>query len=466
MLLRPIHLRIINFVLGLLFIVFLIFLFVSLIEFEDLTMDENTRQEDSIYKSFDQKIDLNTVLNSSFYALGKTSVSFELPDLRGMLFFYGINRRPDASEDKKLLFIGIKGTQEVYFVQSDECTYLSQDPAILNRWQVVKDTTKTPLWATFKPVENKVFVSLSMHDEKKQIVETPDHLHHFFLDEIQAAMPRTGIENWFIEDMRVDASLLLKQKAVWYGKDEFLNRVGIDEYQEYIDKERLQFFDGVSPYYCYVSEGSCLVFEDGRWVVVDPSEQTRTLSLLVVRKVDERVMSFDLWSPEGRYKYSYDLPRSQKAEFDPSRFNIRLVGARSKKEWIVTIGGKRTTLLLDDWLLFKGDEWEKITTEEKLDDYIRGDLTGYLLILEGTEKLSNENCLIGTLIDDTRSRKTPVAIQPSHVWSKESLRDARSKANKVNDDDDDDDDDYYDDDDDDDVEYDDDDSDDDDDDLV
>ena len=98
------------------------------------------------------------------------------------------------------------------------------------------------------------------------------------------------------------------------------------------------------------------------------------------------------------------------------KFDLKLVGARSKRDWIAELGGVRMLVRSDDWFLFHDGAWSKISSLDELDDFIVGNIRGPLLVLEGSEKSGNEMYLVGRVYDTTRTQCVPLKISLFKSW--------------------------------------------------
>ena len=259
---------------------------------------------------------------------------------------------------------------------------------------------------------NQAIVLLKMKDAQGNIVPDTADISYFVLSELPLPPANDAIQDWKIGFEKVDATLFTRQKAKWYGQDLFLENYGDKEYEHTIGRERIEFGEGddENRYVCFAKEGDLLVFSDGKWQSVDAGPQSVGKSLLHAKKINEQSILFDLWDPEGKRKVAIELHKTPEPPSTATQFDIRLVGARSRKDWIAEIAGARMLLRTDDWLLYHDGKCERLTSQEQIDNYLKGQLRGELVILEGTERVDNQICLVGARINESKTKLSPISI--------------------------------------------------------
>ena len=174
--------------------------------------------------------------------------------------------------------------------------------------------------------------------------------------------------------------------------------------------EQIQFEKDTTLYSCYVKEGDLLCFEENQWKKVEPGPNSREKPLLQVKTVNEQNILFELWDNDGKRKITLELQKTIDATPTTNLFDIKLVGARSRKDWIAEISGKRTLLRSDDWLLCQDGKCERIHSKTQLDDYVNGNIQGELIALEGTARIDNQTCLVGTKFNVSKSVATQISL--------------------------------------------------------
>lgn len=366
----------------------------------------------------------------------------QLPDLRGELIFYGKNGRPDNIPGKRSYHLALKGSQERKLIPERERTYLiykgnytppsSQtyretiSPAQRPIWGEVTpqkeresyifspDNQPTALWLEVAPLnDQEVAVRVNMLDEKGALVASPQELCSF--SQPLQDFPKAETMGWDLGKYRVDTTLLVRQKARWIGPDLFLEMHGGEEFAYALGRERIDFFDPSTPYSCFVKEGDLLIWKEERWEVADAHQSTQNLPLMVVRKIDEKIISFDLWDPEGKGKVALSLLRSREAVGTPNLSQeFKFVGAKTWAQFIVENRDReRITLKPQDWLVLTENGWIKLDTPEQIDDYIEHRLTGPLFIFDKMTRQNGRQVLVGHLFNTSRTQVETVELPAS-----------------------------------------------------
>lgn len=369
----------------------------------------------------------------------------QLPDLRQELQFCGKNARPDASLEGAYFHVSLKGSGERACVREGERTYLvyqghysskalrqlpAREPlatAITPLWGEASieeseshsyvfspGNQPTPLWFEVKSTnENTLEVRVSILDEKGALVSSPKELRSFHIQAQE--FPKTQVFGWDLGKYRVDTTLLVRQKARWMGPDLFLEIHGGDEFAHAIGKEKIDFLDGDSAYSCFIGPGDFLVWKKDRWEVPRKNENTQSLPLLVVKKIEEKIMSLELWDPEGRGKLLLSLIRCKDHTRPPNLAQeMKFVGAKTWAQFIVECRmGGRMTLKLHDWLVLTQDGWTKLDSPEQVDAYVNQTITGPLFILDKMNKQNGHQILVGHLFNASRTEVEVVELSTS-----------------------------------------------------
>ena len=376
-----------------------------------------------------EKIDLDPL------ALKWVEPKMCLPDLRNEVVFSGKNDRPDIDPSKVLFHLSLKGTGETRSVTAKERLYLvyegdysrlspqeltSAKPSPLwsdpghsfskGNYSFSPDNKPTPLWIELVRGESEgVEFCTGMMDEQGLLVTSPAELRYFTLRPQE--MQRNPSVGWELGGYRVDATLLVRQRARWIGPDLFLEKHGGEDFVNSIGRERIDFLDGASPYSCFVRRGDFLVWKESKWIVASESMETEKFPLLVVKKVDEKVMGFELWDNAGKGKLMLSLIRARGQEKMPDLANdFKFVGAKTWAQFIVESNSQRLLLKPRDWLVFTEEGWQKIESTQQVDDYVEHRLTGPLFILEKMVKKNGHQVLVGHLFNSTRTEMQEIEL--------------------------------------------------------
>ncbi|WP_068468565.1 hypothetical protein [Candidatus Protochlamydia phocaeensis] len=346
-------------------------------------------------------------------ALQNASPSLQLPDLKQHLIYYGKNGRPDAQSNHTLLHFSFAGNKAVVSTPPGEPLYLLYDKkSNPGRYIFSPNNERTSLWIEGVPVDAEVQVKVAMENDKGELITEPESCAQFRLAEKEFI--RYAGSSWEIGTWRVDGTLLARQRARWFGPDRFLEKHGGQDYQDSIGKQRIDFGENDDIYSVFVKVGDCLVWDKNRWTIVQPGESSLNHPLLVVKKIEDRLMTFELWDVEGKGKILLNLLKStepwtvQNAQQIQHMF--KFVGARTRSQCVFEINHERMVICPSDWLLLTPKGWKKLTTEEDIDNYVKRKITGTLFVFEGLSRKDERQVMVGTLYNPTRSDSQTIEL--------------------------------------------------------
>ena len=358
------------------------------------------------------------------FALEWSEPKMQLPDLQNELLFYGLVQRPDVPENKTLIHLSLTKEDEITAFDIEKPVYLiykGSSPRAEGRifsqvgesdqdstYNFSPDNAETGLWLNLSLVaSNTLKVKVSMLDERGNLIVAPENLHSLNLSAHD--IPRLRSLGWELDSSRVDSTLLIRQKARWIGKDLFLKEHGGEDFIKFSGMERIDFL-GETPYSCFVEEGSFLVWEEGRWHHSE-GKQTIGLPLLVVKKAEDRLITFELWDPQGKGKTLLTVVRSKDLAGLPNLDEeFKFIGAKTWAKFIVESHQERMILKPHDWLVLTEEGWIPLNTSERIDDYVEQKLQGPLLILEKLTKQNGRQVLTGYLFNTTRTEMEPIEL--------------------------------------------------------
>lgn len=358
-------------------------------------------------------------IGNPFIELNFVPPSMRLPDLRNQLVFYGKNGRPDAVAEKQLMHFAMAGTKNTISVSTGEKLYLVYDKkGTGSKYAFSPGNAETSLWIESScQGGSDATVKVCMKNEKGELVSEPQNNSQFNIPEKEYARFSGGV--WEIGKTRVDGTLLARQRARWFGPDMFLGKHGGDEFQDVSGKQGIDFAGATendSSYSVFVKVGDCLIWKDDRWNVAAPGQETLGHPLLIVKKIDDRVMNLELWDVEGRGKMPLNLLKAS----DPFvvqnvQDDFKFVGARTRTQFIFEVKDERLTLKPHDWLLLTPEGWKKLDTVQAIDDYVARKTQGVLFVFDEVSKKDERQVLVGTVFNPTRSQMETIEIPMQSV---------------------------------------------------
>lgn len=352
--------------------------------------------------SFAQKQDAYDQIGEPLLSLEFVPPRMQLPDLRQKLNYYGQNSRPDANKDSSMMHFNT-GNQTVSVAPSQPL-YLQYDKSgNAGSYRFSPNNKKTSLWIEAVPEEKEASVLVRMIDENGEIVASPYEYESFQLKEKE--FTRFGGKPWEIGKWRVDGTLLARQRAKWYGVDKFLERHGGEEFEDISGKNRIDFSDDEIPYSVFVNEGSTLIWNGERWAGVEPGDNSKGYPLLVVKKVDERLMNLELWDVEGKKKIALNLLKSME-NWVPQNLqqDFKFLGARTRSQFVFEVDDEKMLLSPHDWLLLTDEGWKKLNTLDEIDDYVDLKDKGTLFVFDGVMRVGDQQVLKGAMYNSTRTK--------------------------------------------------------------
>jgi hypothetical protein len=359
----------------------------------------------------------------------------QLPNLQQTLVYYGVSARPDLSTKTTYLHLALYGDDQIRLFDSEKPIYLSfegnipqsaegsssfsderlftapGETIVHGHYTFSKNNEPTPLWIEF--VSNGVkqcLFKVKMLDESGAFIESPSENQTLFLN--QKEIPKSLLIGWEMGEYHVDSTLLLRQKARWIGSDRFLEMHGGEEYARAKGKQRIDFLGAELPYSCFVSEGEALYWKEGKWAK-STGEQSIGAPLLVVSKIEENVIHFKLWDPEGKGAIQLNLVRAKDvAPLPKIEDEFKFIGAKTWSKFIVESRDERYFVKAHDWLLLNEERtWVALDNKELVQQYVDGELRGPLLILEKLIKTQGEQTLVGHLFNASRTEAFPVCLR-------------------------------------------------------
>ena len=359
---------------------------------------------------FSQTKEAYELIGEPFLSLQFSPMSMRLPDLKRYLLYYGKNGRPDAVADKTLLHFAFAGNKSVTPVTPGERLYVSYDRKLSPPQYVFShNNAPTPLWIVAEPEGSEATVEVIMEGDEGEEITTPELNRQFSL--LEKEFIRTGASTWEIGKNRVDATLLARQRARWYGLDQFLVRHGGAEYGDQSTKQRIDFGDGEDNYSVYAGLNDSLVWDGERWKAVKPGRSSIGKPLMMIKKIDDRLMNLELWDPEGKGKINLNLLKSSDtaAPVNVSQA-FKFVGARTRTQFVFELNKERVLLSPKDWLVLTKSGWIKLVSPQEIDNFVERKVTGPLFVFDALERRDDKQYLKGTLFNASRTDMQAVEI--------------------------------------------------------
>jgi hypothetical protein len=338
-------------------------------------------------------------------------VYLQLPDLRNILIYSGKNGRPDAKVEREVFHFLFNGSPTTASIAVNEPLYLFYDRTKLpSQYTFSPNNEKTALWIKAFTDGQDAIVSLFMEDNEGHLIQKPQQHAQFRLAEKDNFRIAAG-RNWDIGKWRVDGTLLVRQKACWKGPDAFLERHGGEEFAAMAGKQRIDFTDEESSYSVYVGLNDNMIWDGQKWKVATVGDETLKYPLMTIKKIDDRLMTFELWDVSGKGKAILNLVKTN----DPlmgndTQKNFKCLGARTRSQYIFEMDGQRILLTPKDWLLRTPEGWIKLSTVQEIDDYVERRLQGPLFVFDGVISREGRQMLLGSLFNPARTERQEIEL--------------------------------------------------------
>lgn len=345
-----------------------------------------------------------TQIEGPFLHLEFKEPNLSLPDLKPFLTYYGMNRRPDASG--KNLFFAAGDPKKIVSIKSGEKLYLKHNPEARS-FEISPQNQPSSVWITAIPSGKDAAIQVHLTGVGGEIITEPKERARFQISEKPVPL-QANI--WMIGTHRADGTLLFKQKAKWHGRDLFLDLYGGADYQNIQGKQRLIFGDDENQYSLFAAPGDFFIWKDNRWQVPEKDEDTLSFPLIEIKKVDERVLSAELWDTEGKAKIPLNIIRSLDPlpSIDLSK-SFQFQGARTKIHYMFQIDGRREIVGPGDWFIQLDGKWQKIKRSKDIDQILDREMIGPLLILDAAVQPDGK-FLQGKLFNASHTEMTEVAL--------------------------------------------------------
>ncbi|MBI3236698.1 MAG: hypothetical protein HYZ48_03225 [Chlamydiales bacterium] len=202
----------------------------------------------------------------------------------------------------------------------------------------------------------------------------------------------------------------LRQGKCW-GKDLLIRHHGGNEFEHWKERYKLEFFQGSTPYVCFVAEGDYLCWSQGRWERVESSELPSEESVALVKSASPKGIELTAWDEMGFYPVSVQIPLEHPGAFSPKSENwMSRVRLRTPSQVSCMLGKKRFILKQGDWILKTSTGWRNLHRKEEIENCLYHRIKGDLFVFQSLEKEQGRFVLKGNLFDEMRSQMHNVSI--------------------------------------------------------
>lgn len=380
--------------------------------------------------SFQKEQESYESIGKGLFALSYVAPKMHLPDLKTHLVYFGQNGRPDVRLESPLLHFSIDGSKEIISARPKEKLFLQYQNQP-GKYIFSPGNQETSLWIIPQSQEGEAVVLVGMLDENGQEVASPESNARFQLNEKEVA--RTLQTAWDIGKWKVDGTLLARQRARWMGQDKFLERHGGEEFKAKAGKTRIDFGEKDETYSVYVDAGDILGWKDDHFEAMEPSKESQKYPILVVKKVDERLMNLELWDVEGKKKLALNLLKSMETWMpNDIQQEFKFIGARTKSQYVFEVDSEKMLLSPYDWLLMTEDGWKKLSSADQIDDYVDRRMVGTLFVFEGIDREGDQQIMKGHLYNPARTlvQDIELAVQKEGLVYQPLKRDIKEKSSR------------------------------------
>lgn len=432
----------------------LLYTFLSLfVSFEKLPQENSSK---SGY-SFAQTPNTRLKAISGFDAAGLEGKDPLWLELRSCLEFASLNARPDNPQGQLARFRWTTTNEEFvakqglinYFGQTQdqsielassnlEATNLWQNLQGPNEAKIAFKVTRVSLEGQQMIVELDIFKPSSSYAfEKEELLQNQeiklgqyenkiDQEKRSEVTQLQSQnLPATWslVESVTLKKEQVkrtsDASALqalIRSGCRWYGPDLFLTHHGSDKTPDI--KQRLEIGPTNRLTVLYVGAGTGIISKGSEFVSALLGKATQDHTLWTFDQIVDGKLQLTAWNASGDVTVKISLNK-QMEPWQPQSIQskISLGGLRGNDSLLVQIQQDRWNLKVHDWLFKNSKGWEKILTQEQLDQFVIGKLKGELLILKNFRQDPQSLELIASfrLYSPSRSQMHDFELRTSQV---------------------------------------------------
>lgn len=289
--------------------------------------------------------------------------------------------RPAIKNEKKVFFIGIKGTDQKQMIKEEEKIFLNvikyPSGGIENISFSSNPTDFCLICQSYK--ENSLLLRLIQnHQEEGEFILHQNDNH--------------------IDLSQENISLIhpFKEVKIW-GKDKFFQQYGAAEYRQLGEKIKLEIPQGKNREFLYSGLNDYLLFSEGTWKVADQIDVIETKAPLAhVRFMGPGFFEINVWDENGFLLFQKQIKEenTMMQHFSPEQVFLT-PKLRTAKQISCFIGKKRMLLKQGDWLMKTKTGWRTLRTSMDIENYLNHSLMGELFIFDNLEIKNGQYFLKG-----------------------------------------------------------------------
>lgn len=333
----------------------------------------------------------------------------QLPNLTKELLVLSKSQRPDALFSKPKITLQWAKDKQVQSFFLDEPIYLSINHKT-SQYQFSKNNEPTDIYLNITVDQSATIANLTMIDAEGNFVFSEEHPSIFPLQEAKSSRPSRS-SSWSIDNLNVSPLLLVKQGAIWHGKDMFMIEHGGQEFSSLASDVRIDFDSpSAGSYSLYAGSETTFIYDQGRWIAAEPSSETVAFPMIQLKKSQERFLTFSLWAPYGETSTDLTLTKSPSYWPDSKFLQIEFVASRRDDEAVIKIGTQRLRVRSGDWLTLADDLWIPLETQEEVLEYVALKKRAALIVVSSIADTEEGKRLLLSLFNKERSLQQKIDI--------------------------------------------------------
>ena len=178
-----------------------------------------------------------------------------------------------------------------------------------------------------------------------------------------------------------------------------MNSEQVDSYRLSIDGEEHE-----------IKPGQYLIKSSGLWRVKVPDDNPKAPLIQFVR-VEGKKMVLRAWPENEQSGVEFKVSRSKSASLIPSfEKQIRDVRLKSKQSITCRIGKEFIKARVGDWVLARNKTWTVLNSKESIEQYLAGELSGSLFIIQKIVSDKGQKTLEGYLFNPDRTERALISV--------------------------------------------------------